>query len=111
MNSKLTLLALAVSFLLPSAHAQLTFPFSNLHSVNPYSFNAARAGNYIGTKAFASYKSRFTSVDRAPSLLSFGLDNPIGASSGVGLRFFNDTRGIFETFHIDASGSYALQIT
>ncbi|MGK7397864.1 MAG: PorP/SprF family type IX secretion system membrane protein [Candidatus Cyclobacteriaceae bacterium M3_2C_046] len=81
---------------------------NNLYLNNRFIFNPARAGYYYGVDGFVNTRYQWLGIEDAPQLISFGLSTPVGDHMGVGLKFHNDKKGVFESFFAEAAYAYQL---
>mgnify|MGYP006267777049 CR=1 FL=1 len=83
---------------------------TNLYTANPF-YNApiviTDEPSFVG---FAGYNSRYSGLDNAPQALSMGIYADFSDKMGMGLRAYNDTKGIFESFYANLSYQYRVYL-
>lgn len=71
------------------------------YQINQFNAIAAFAGNEEKVVASLNSRTQYAGVKDGPKNLVFGLHAPIFENQGAGLRFINDTRGLFDVNKID----------
>lgn len=108
MKRIILLLLVGLFFAIPLQAQQLAA--NNLYLNNRYIFNPARAGYYYGIDGFVNTRYQWLGIDDAPRLISFGVSSPIGDHMGIGMKFHNYKKGVFENVFAEASYAYQLML-
>lgn len=88
-----------------------TLTRTNLYTFNTY-YNAPIVNtlepSFFG---FVDYNVRKVGLSGNPQAISFGFYGDLGERMGVGVRAYNDSRGIFENFYSNATYQYKVPFT
>lgn len=108
---KLIIIILLFIFLLPNKNfAQQEKLFSyNLFPKNHYLYNPANTGDRKTVTAFINYRNRFTGINGAPEIKTFGVHGSVSENIGIGGLIISDKRGVLENLSANLSYSYRVK--